>query len=79
MEATTGNTGIAFAALAAIYGLKAILVMPENSSQERVLMMRKYGAEVVLTPENQGPLGAIQKRDEIAQRNIHTWIPGQFT
>ena len=58
IEATSGNTGIALAMIAAIYGLKIELVMPENSTIERVQTMRAYGAKVTLTPESIGIEGA---------------------
>ncbi len=54
LEATSGNTGIALAMAASVLGYKLVLVMPENSSRERVLTMQAYGAEVILTPENGG-------------------------
>ena len=54
LEATSGNTGIALAMAAAVLGYKMVLVMPENSSRERVLTMEAYGAEVVLTPKEGG-------------------------
>lgn len=58
IEATSGNTGIALAMIAGIYGLSIELVMPENSTQERVQTMRAYGAKVTLTPEDVGIEGA---------------------
>jgi cysteine synthase B len=58
IEATSGNTGIALAFIAQILGLKMILVMPENSTEERVKTIRAYGAKVILTPSNVGIEGA---------------------
>lgn len=58
IEATSGNTGIALAMIAGIYGLKIELVMPENSTKERVQTMRAYGAKVILTPADVGIEGA---------------------
>ena len=58
IEATSGNTGIALAMIAGIYGLKMELVMPENSTRERVQTMRAYGAKVILTPADVGIEGA---------------------
>ncbi|MCJ7467339.1 MAG: cysteine synthase CysM [Maribacter sp.] len=58
IEATSGNTGIALAMIAGIYGLKIELVMPENSTKERVQTMRAYGAKVILTPSDVGIEGA---------------------
>lgn len=68
VEATSGNTGIALAFIANLLGLKMVLVMPENSTEERVKTMRAYGAEVILTPAEIGIEGsrdlAFQLRDE---------------
>ncbi len=58
IEATSGNTGIALAMIAGIYGLRMELVMPENSTKERVQTMRAYGAKVILTPADVGIEGA---------------------
>ncbi|MDP4755003.1 MAG: pyridoxal-phosphate dependent enzyme, partial [Flavobacteriaceae bacterium] len=58
IEATSGNTGIALAMIARLYGLQIELVMPENSTVERVQTMRAYGAQVTLTPADQGIEGA---------------------
>lgn len=78
IEATTGNTGIAFAMIAAIKGYKMIAVMPENMSVERRLMMKIFGAKIVLTPAKLGPKGAIAKGKEMAHKIKNSWIPGQF-
>lgn len=68
VEATSGNTGIALAFIANLLGLKMILIMPENSTEERVKTMRAYGAEVILTPADIGIEGsrdlAFKLRDE---------------
>ncbi|GAA3562824.1 cysteine synthase CysM [Snuella lapsa] len=68
VEATSGNTGIALAFIARLLGLNMVLVMPENSTEERVKTMRAYGAEVILTPADAGIEGsrdvAFQLRDE---------------
>ncbi|MBU0975114.1 cysteine synthase family protein, partial [Patescibacteria group bacterium] len=79
VEATTGNTGIALAALSAIYGYKLIVVMPEDVSKERAEMLKLYGARVILTSKKKGPLGAIKKRDYLAKQIVGSWIPGQFS
>lgn len=79
IEATTGNTGIAFSALANNFGLKMIAVMPENQSIERVKLMRAYGAEVILTPVSEGPGGSINKRDLLKDKIKNSWIPYQFS
>ncbi|MGZ0015257.1 cysteine synthase CysM [Yeosuana sp. AK3] len=68
VEATSGNTGIALAFIANLLGLKMVLIMPENSTEERVKTMRAYGAQVILTPADIGIEGsrdvAFQLRDE---------------
>ena len=68
VEATSGNTGIALAYVASLFGIKVSLVMPENSTEERVKTMRAYGAEVILTPSDKGIEGsrdiAFKMRDE---------------
>src|SRR5690606_28803230 len=58
VEATSGNTGIALAFIAHLLGLKMVLVMPENSTEERIKTMRAYGAELILTPADNGIEGA---------------------
>lgn len=78
IEATSGNTGIAFAMIAALKGYKMAAVMPEDMSLERRQIMEAFGAEVVLTPAGEGPEGAIRKRDGLAKDFPNTWIPDQF-
>ncbi len=78
IEATTGNTGIAFSALAAARGYKMIAVMPEGQSIERMQMMKAFGAEVILTPREEGPAGAIKKRDDLCKETKGAWKPDQF-
>lgn len=79
IEATTGNTGLAFAALSAIFGYKMIAIMPENMSIERIKMLKLYGARVVLTPEKLGPKGAIDERDRLVKSLKNSWTPSQFS
>jgi len=78
IEATTGNTGIAFAMVAAIKGYKMLAVMPKNMSRERKLMMEAFGAKVILTPAHLGPRAAIAKRNKLHRKIHNSWVPGQF-
>jgi len=78
IEPTSGNTGIGLCAIAAARGYKCIIVMPDSMSIERQLLMKAYGAEVVLTPGKEGMTGAIAKAAELAQTIPGSFIPGQF-
>ena len=78
IEPTSGNTGIGLAMLCAGYGMRAIIVMPDNMSVERQLLMRAYGAEVVLTDGKKGMSGAIAKAEELRREIPNAFIPGQF-
>lgn len=78
VEATSGNTGISLAMLAAAKGYKFIAVMPENETQERVRFMQAYGAEVILSPADDLVKGAIEKATEMAKRPGY-WMPSQFS
>ena len=78
IEPTSGNMGIALAALAAPKGYRCIIVMPDSMSAERIALMRSYGAEVVLTPGADGMAGSIAKATELAATIPGSFIPGQF-
>lgn len=83
IEPTSGNTGIALAAMATAMGYKAIMVMPESMSKERRTMISAYGAEVVLTPASEGMQGTLDKTAELleemnAKEKASAFSPGQF-
>ena len=78
IEPTSGNTGIGLCMLAASKGLKAIIVMPDSMSVERIKLMKAYGAEVILTPGKLGMKGAIAKANELHEEYKNSFIPSQF-
>lgn len=78
IEPTSGNTGIGIAAVAAVRGYRAIIVMPETMSEERRKLMKAYGAELVLTEGKKGMSGAIAKAEELAREIPDSFIAGQF-
>ena len=79
IEPTSGNTGIGIAAVAASRGYRVIIVMPETMSVERRMLMKAFGAELVLTEGSKGMSGAIEKANELAKQIKNSFIPGQFT
>lgn len=78
IEATSGNTGIGLAMVAASRGYRLILVMPETMSQERKSILESYGAELILTPGEEVMNGAVAKANEILQENPDYFMPCQF-
>jgi len=78
VEPTSGNTGIALAFVAAARGYKCTLVMPETMSKERRMLLRAYGAELILTPGSEGMPGAIRKAEELAASDKRYFLPQQF-
>ncbi|MDX8345292.1 cysteine synthase A [Rossellomorea sp. YZS02] len=78
IEPTSGNTGIGLAMNAAARGYRAILVMPDTMTQERINLLKAYGAEVVLTPGDEKMPGAIEKAKELTEKIPNSFMPMQF-
>ena len=79
IEPTSGNTGIGLAMVCAVLGLKLIICMPENMSEERKKSISAYGAELVLTSAEKGMQGAVDKAFELKKSISNSWIPMQFS
>lgn len=78
IEPTSGNTGVGLAAIGTARGYRVIITMPDSMSRERQLLMRAYGAELILTPGAEGMRGAIARAEELAGNIEGAWIAGQF-
>ena len=78
VEPTSGNTGIALAMVCAARGYRCVLTMPETMSRERRMLLRAYGAELILTPGPDGMGGAIAKAEELAKSDSRYFMPQQF-
>jgi cysteine synthase A len=78
IEATSGNTGVSFAMIAAAKGYKFVAVMPKKTSEGKKRLMKLFGAQFILTPDEQGLGGAIKKAEELAKKEKKVWLPRQF-
>jgi cysteine synthase A len=78
VEATSGNTGISLAMIAAVRGYRCVVVMPEDMSAERRSLLRAYGAEIVLTPPSEGMAGAVARARELWKSTPGAWMSRQF-
>ncbi len=78
VEPTSGNTGIALAMICAAKGYQSTIVMPDNMSDERIRLMKHFGAELILTPASSGMSGAIQRARSLQTSSEKIWMPQQF-
>ena len=79
VEPTSGNTGIALAMVCAAHGYPCVLTMPDTMSKERRMLLRAYGADLILTPGSEGMGGAIRKAEELVASDPRYFMPQQFT
>lgn len=78
VEPTSGNTGIGLAMIGAVKGYRVVLTMPETMSAERLQILKRYGAEVVLTPEGEGMVGAVKRAEAMVREVPGAFMPQQF-
>jgi cysteine synthase A len=78
IEPTSGNTGIGLAMVCAARGYRCIVVMPDSMSLERIALLKRFGAEVVLTPAREDMAGAVRKANELAKKHTKAFVPFQF-
>jgi cysteine synthase len=78
VEATSGNTGISLAMIAAVQGYRCVIIMPEDMSQSRQHILRTYGAEVILTPAQDGMAGAVDEAERLLGQTPGAFMPRQF-
>ncbi|MBM4386949.1 MAG: cysteine synthase A [Deltaproteobacteria bacterium] len=78
MEPSSGNTGIGLAMVCAARGYRCVIVMPDSMSLERIFILKRFGAEVVLSPAKEGMQGAVKKVDELAKKEKNVFLPRQF-
>jgi cysteine synthase A len=78
IEPSSGNTGIGLAMICAARGYRCIIVIPDSMSLERIFLLRRFGAEVVLTPAREDISGAVRKAEELAKKHAKSFVPLQF-
>ncbi len=78
IEPSSGNTGIGLAMICAARGYRCIIVIPDSMSLERIFLIRRFGAEIVLTPAREDMSGAVRKAEELARKHSKSFVPFQF-